>query len=177
MNATPEHLYDFYSTIAQVLAGAISILGAFVLFIIQSLNQKLQHRGMLFSEVFTNDFSREIQRSLDSNDYESFMRLMDKFLDMPYTMRKDLTYEQTEQQILNIQSLYFLRKKKAAIIKDLTKAVPLVGGLLLFCIIMIPGSSLYHYIPGLAYSGIAFTIAWLTGCVLFLGKIIKQAIQ
>ncbi|MCX6353132.1 MAG: hypothetical protein NTX03_14925 [Bacteroidetes bacterium] len=173
----PESLYYYYSTIAAVLAGGISILGAFVLFMLQNINGKIQQKGHAFSGLFKHDFERELKRALDADDYDGYDRMVDQFHGMKGSYKPNLKSEDMELQILNMQSLFHLKKQKGLIIKDLKTSVPLCGSLLVFSVIMIPVSDLLKNYEVISLIGVILSVWWLITCILLLGKVIREAIK
>lgn len=173
----PDSLYYLYSTIAQTLACGIGILAAFVLYIMQSLNQKIHQKGRVFAGMFKKDFERELIRCLDVEDHTSFIALSAKFHDMKFAYNPDLNKEEVDHHIINMQSLNHLQNKKAEIIHNLKLVAPLSCGLLLYSIIMIPLSSQIIKFPYLALLAAVIAVLWLILCLYVLLKIIAEAVK
>lgn len=115
-------LYYTFSTIAQALAGAIALLGAFVLFRLQSLNGEIESNASQISTVLESISDREEVRALfHGGQYRELLGRLAK-VTIPQT-----TYQCTRER----RMLPLLLERKDALLRRFKLAFYLTVGLIM----------------------------------------------
>jgi len=115
-------LYYTFSTIAQALAGAIALLGAFVLFRLQSLNGEIERNASQISSVLELILDREEVRSLfHGGEYHELVRRL-ATVSIPPT-----TYQCTRERLM----LPLLLERKEILLRRFKLAFYLTVGVIM----------------------------------------------
>ena len=129
-------LYYTYSTIAQTLAGAFGILGAFVLFRLQSINQSIKE---ICTQLFTavpREIKDKSKQSFALENWEDFLNKIDGCSFMNITFRAvEITGEELENYIELLKQKINLKK---AIILYLQQTVCVTAMTIALSLILLP---------------------------------------
>ena len=169
----PNALYYTCSTIAQTLAGAFGILGAFVLFRVQSSNDKIKELATKLRDGFYPTSSPE-----DKEIYYEAFRKSNWSLFSDYAKKIIFPSNNSKQNIVN--DLLDEFKKQLDLKKDilsyLKSAMILSAITILLSIIILPFTPLLSKCLIASVPFLITTILLTTACIISYYRLIKSAI-
>jgi len=161
-------LYYTFSTVAQSLAGAIGLLGAFVLFRLQSLRgeiERLAHQVMtVVGMVQGSDQAQELFRR---GRYSELLAHLET-VSIPST-----TYQCTDERVL----LPLLLDKRDALVARFRLALYLTVGLVLASVAVLILAEAISHCPIVAFRVFGAGFLWLAACLAAFVVLMRDSLQ
>lgn len=152
-------LYYTFSTIAQTLAGAIALLGGFVLFRLQILGTALDKHANLIREQYDEDFDKAWMNSFIVQ--EQYQRLLDYTEEHPIDIATDEQDSYVKDSLSQIKFLLILKKR---LLRGFYVALALTVGLIIVSIVLLTLTPLISVHGSLRPCILIIAIFWLLGC-------------
>ena len=176
-------LYYTYSTIAQTLAGAFGILGAFVLFRLQSINRSCENHVdnmSVVAQFFPNNKASILHQLREKKDWKSYaIEFMSAFSEYEKTQREEKTskpknlprYKEYHSLLIKDIRTKTSLKRDLKITLKLTALAIILSLILLAVVPHLADNSFFFYIPLILSVGLS------AGCVFLYARLIIKTFE
>lgn len=168
-------LYYTFSTIAQTLAGAIALLGAFILYRLQKLNNGLDDHAKFIRKQYSEE---EDLISLNSfivkGEYKKFLKYIRA---KPIGVASDAATDESQSYLtdvqLKMQELLVLRK---SLIRSFTVSLLLTVSLIAVSVILLAVTPSLNARSDLRSGSLVVAIVWFLACLISYVSLLRKSL-
>lgn len=160
-------LYYTFSTLAQTLAGAIALLGAFVLFRMQSLNKEIEENAQRIAIALQTVLGEAEVKKLYKYEYRA---LLDRAAHVFFEGT-------TKLATLEQERLSLLLDRKDLLVQKFKIAFYLTIGLIMVSVIMLTLSQILVSYAWLVYLSFTIGLLGLSGCLISYVRLMLESLK
>lgn len=164
-------LYYTFSTIAQTLAGAIALLGAFILYRLQKLNSGLDDHAKFIRKQYTEEEDLVFLNSfIVKGEYKKFLKYSHN---NPLTAGIDEELSYVADVQTKMQELLTLRK---ALIRSFSVSLLLTVSLIAASVIALAVTPSLNSKSNLRSGSLSLAIVWFLACLISYVSLLRKSL-
>ena len=166
---TETALYYTFSTMAQTLAAAIAILGAFALYRLQAMNAEIAERSSTIAQITAGTHGRAVR---ELHVHGRFDEVLESTEDFDPSATVELNYQVSAARV----RLATLLAQRRSLRRYLSVAFWLSAGLLTSSLLVLAAAPKIASVRGAPAAAAAVGIAWFVLCIGTYAKLIWSAL-